>query len=104
MVEVYIIYLAIMGVWRLAQSTKEQGNIVNIFECQRNEEEYSPIKDSNPLKIFTILKWFFNYKNEPKGVASLVIVKRQFNWGLRFIIIAIISQFVLSKIAAVCRF
>lgn len=93
-----------MGTWRLAQSTKEQGTIANISENQRKEKEYAPIKDLNPFKIFAIIKWFFNYKKEPKGVASLVIVKKQFNWGLRFIIIAIIFQFVLNKIAAIYRF
>jgi len=95
----YIVYLATMGTWRLAQSTKEQGTHADISDNQRKEEEYTPIKDLNPLQIFAILKWFFNIKSESKGVAELVILKKQFNWGLRFIIIAIIAQFLLSKIS-----
>jgi len=97
--ELYVVYLAIMGTWRLAQSTKERGTFANVSENQKDEEKYTPIRDLNPLGILTILKWFFNYKNEPKGVADLVIVKKQFNWGLRFIIIAIAFQFVLSIIS-----
>jgi len=88
-----------MGTWRLAQSTKERGTFANVSKNQKDEEKYTPIRDLNPLRIFTIIEWFLNCKNEPKGVADLVIAKKQFNWGLRFIIIAISFQFVLSIIS-----
>ena len=97
--ELYVLYLAIIGTWRLGQSTKEQGNTGNILENGRKEEEYDPIKDLSPSKIVAILKWLFDYKNEPEGVKNSVILRKQFNWGLRFIIIAIILQFILYKIS-----
>ena len=74
MAELYIIYLAIMGTWRLAQSTKEQGTIANISENQRKEKEYAPIKDLNPFKIFAIIKWFFSQRRREDTKKNLNIL------------------------------
>jgi len=93
--EVYIVFLFIVGTWRLAQSTKEKGTIVNINEYKELEERYMPFEDFNPVRLTDIYSWFFKRKTKPEGVGDLVILKRQFDWGLRLLIIAFVSQYLL---------
>ncbi len=96
--EFYIVYLVILGTWRIAQSTNEGSDYGNIYKLKKSEDNYIPWRDLNPLKIFTIAKWFFHFKYNTKGVAGLVILKKQFDWGLRFLIGAITLQYVITKL------
>jgi len=96
--EAYVVFLFIMGTWRLAQSTKAKGGIVSVSEQGQSEEKYKFYKELNPLKVLEIYRWFISWKKEPEGIADMVILKKQFNWGLRFLIIALIFQYVLAKL------
>ena len=97
LLEAYVVYLAIVGTWRLAWSTKEKGNLVNVIKNKQSEDIYKFYKDLNPFNIFEICKWFISWKKEQAGIADMVILKKQFNWGLRFLIIAFVFQYVLDK-------
>lgn len=96
--EGYVVFLAIVGTWRLAQSTRERGTIVNVSIQGGSEKKYKFYKDLNPARVLDIYKWFTSWKSEPEGVADLVILKKQFNWGLRFLMVSIVLQYILSLI------
>jgi len=96
--EGYVVFLAVVGAWRIAKSTPERGTYVNVMNNAKSENEYKPFNDLNPTRIFDIYRWFTSWKAEPKGVADLVILKKQFNWGLRFLMVSIVLQYILSLI------
>jgi hypothetical protein len=45
-----------------------------------------------------MLKWWFKWKPEDRGIEDLVILKSRFDWGLRYLILSIVLIYILGKV------
>ena len=95
--EAIITYLAIIGTWEIAQATVARGDLSNVFKNNEAEKHYNPLSALNPLCLLKMLKWWFQWKPEERGIEDLVILKKRFGWGLRYLILSIVLIFILGK-------
>jgi hypothetical protein len=92
-------YLSLIGTWRIAQSTKPAGNIADIKKYSDEDKCYTQLADIMPTRLIAVIAWIFSsafaVKNTgiSEGVYSTIILPKQFDWGLRFLVIGIILSF-----------
>lgn len=96
--EVLITYLAVIGTWEIAQATVPRGTLSNVLKNNEAEKQYNPISVLNPLSLTRMLKWWFKWKPEDRGIEDLVILKSRFDWGLRYLILSIVLIYILGKV------
>lgn len=86
-------YLVFIGTWRLASATK-RAPMGDLGQYQEEEEKYKPLWDLFfPHKIVI---WMFRTLasfNKPGSFAKAVIMHKKFNWGLLWLMLGIIIQF-----------
>ena len=96
--EVVITYLALIGTWEIAQATVARGGLSNVLMNNEAEKRYNPIFTLNPIRLLKMLRWWFKWNSEERGTEDLVILKKRFGWGLRYLMLSIISIYILNKL------
>jgi hypothetical protein len=96
--EAAITYLALIGTWEIARATVARGTISNVQMNSEAEQQYKPLSALNPLCLFKMLRWWFEWKSEERGIADSVILKKRFSWGLRYLILSIILIYILQRL------
>jgi len=86
-------YLSVIGTWRLATATRAKpvGDFLGPTEMEKN---YRPLKDL--YAIGHVIKWIFDLiksYNSEGGFTDGVILHKQFNWGLLWLITGICIQY-----------
>ena len=88
-------YLVFIGTWRLATATTRAPIGSNVFAQQDDEQAYNPLRDLiSPHKV---LIWFYHTVvsfKKPGHYTSAVILHKKFNWGLLWLLLGIVAQFV----------
>ena len=97
--EVFIVYLALAGTWEIAQATIARGLLSRVIQHRESEESYNPLMVLRPVKnVKSMLTWWFNWKQDERGVSDTVILKKRFGWGLRYLMCSIVFMYVLGKL------
>ena len=92
------VYVAIAGTWEIAQATVARGLFSDVHQNIKSEEDYHPLSVMNPLNVVRILSWWFGWKATEVGVSDMVILKKKFSWGLRYLMASIVLMYVLEKV------
>ena len=88
------LYVTIIGTWRLANATIKQP-IGNFLEVSEEDKVYNPLQDL--LSPHKVVIWFFNTVTTIKhegGIYNCVICHKKFNWGLFWLLIGIVLQYI----------
>lgn len=86
-------YFVFIGTWRLANSTTD--SVGKVYFNKATEDNYNPIYDL--FKLHEIIKWLFKTIRsfgKPGFVTGAVILNKRFNWGLLWLLLGIIFQFI----------
>jgi len=93
-IDVLGFYLVLIGTWRLATATRRPPMGSQLWEYGKEEQTYFPLKDLiSPHKV---ISWMFKTIlsfNKPGRLTGAVIVQKQFNWGLFWILLGLIIEF-----------
>ncbi len=95
--EFAIVYVAIAGTWEIAQATVARGTFSVVQQNIKSDQNYNPLSAINPLNVVRILSWWFCWKSKEVGVSDMVILKKRFSWGLRYLMSSIVLMYVLEK-------
>ncbi|HCO96974.1 MAG TPA: hypothetical protein DIU00_24055 [Phycisphaerales bacterium] len=95
--EFAVVYVAIAGTWEIAQSTVAKGMFSDVQQKIKSEEDYNPLSVINPLNVGRMLSWLFCLKSREFGVSDMVILKKRFDWGLRYLISSIVLMYAFEK-------
>jgi len=94
---IYILgfYLVLIGTWRLATATTKWPMGSDLLQQRDEEQAYNPLTDLvSPHKV---LAWMFMTIlsfNKPGNYTDAVILHKKFNWGLLWVLLGLIIQFV----------
>jgi hypothetical protein len=87
-------YLVIIGTWRLANATKRAPIGADLWKRQEEARNYSPLQDLiSPMEV---LLWFFKTVksfNKPGSFTTAVLMQKEFNWGLIWLLLGLLMQF-----------
>lgn len=97
--EALITYLALVGTWEIAQASVARGGFSDVYMNNEAEKRYNPIFALNPICLLKMLRWWFKWNSEESGIEELVLLKKRFGWGLRYLILSIISIYILNKLS-----
>lgn len=87
-------YLIFIGTWRLATATTKAPIGADLFSQKDEEQAYKPWKDL--YSFFKVIIWIYKTLasfNKP-DFTSAVILHKKFNWGLMWLLVGIMVQFV----------
>lgn len=87
-------YLSVIGTWRLASATTKKP-IGNFTQTAEKDNLYQPIHDLYAIhKVFAwVLETFKSYKSNGE-LTDAVILHKQFNWGLLWLLVGICLQYI----------
>lgn len=99
--DVIIVYIALVGTWEIAQATIARGLLPKVWQNRESDKNYKPLDALHPLNIplniKRIVTWWFRWKSEESGISDMQILKKRFSWGLRYLILSIVFKFLLGK-------
>jgi len=87
-------YLVVVGTWRLANATKRVPVGADLWRRQEEAKDYNPLKDLISMK--ELLFWFCKTVrtfNKPGDFATAVLMQKEFNWGLIWLLLGLLMQF-----------
>lgn len=96
--EFAILYVAIAGTWEIAQATVARDIFSDLQQKIKSEKDYNPLSIINPSNVAKMLSWWFCWKSREVGVSDMVILKKRFSWGLRYLMSSIVLMYVLEKV------
>lgn len=98
MLEFFITYIAVMGTWEIAQATVARGTISNVLGNNESEKNYKPLSAVNPLNVIKMCTWWTEWESDEHGTEDLIILKKRFSWGLRYLIASIVLNYLLGRL------
>jgi hypothetical protein len=88
-------YFVLIGTWRLANATTHNPSLPEAFEYKKTEENYNPLRDL--ISLSHILAWIYrtiiSFKHSG-WFGGAIILHKQFNWGLLWLLLGVILQFI----------
>ena len=88
-------YLIFIGTWRLATATKSAPTGTEVFDLRDEEIAYNPLMDLiSPRKVIVWIYRTLKSFSRPGHYTNAVICHKQFNWGLIWLLLGILVQFV----------
>ena len=94
---IYILgfYLILIGTWRLATATTSAPVGTKLFDLSDEERVYKPLTDLfSPHKVLIWIYQTLRSFRRPGHYTNAVICHKKFNWGLLWLLLGIVVQFV----------
>ena len=88
-------YLVFIGTWRLATATTSHPIGAEVSNLKDAEEAYNPLTDLiSPHKVIMWICRTLKSFKKPGCYTKAVICHKKFNWGLIWLLLGIVVQFV----------